>query len=84
MFINAFKIIIKHIVVYTSGTDYFVLQVKGDQQLDILQPCCGIVKHEHQVAYFLLPYVVTHVLLDGSDEDRDEVLPSLLTQRSIF
>ena len=40
---------------------------------EILGACSGTVKNEHHVAYFLLPYVVTQVLLDGSDEDRNEV-----------
>ena len=45
----------------------------GVEPQEILGACSGTVKNEHHVAYFLLPYVVTQVLLDGSDDDRNEV-----------
>ena len=53
--------------------EMFMMQVKGENPQKIFKACSGTVKNEHHVAYYLLPYVVIQVLLDGSDDDRFEV-----------
>ncbi len=53
---------------------YSLSQVRNEETQNILKACTGTVKHEHNIALFLLPYVVTQIVLDGSDEDRNEVL----------
>ena len=36
--------------------------------------CCrGIIKNDHQVALYLLPYCAVHLLLDGTENDSEEV-----------
>ena len=65
--------------------DYYVFllllkhQVKEEKAAKVFQACRGIVKNDSNVALYLLPHVVVQVLLDGTQEDQEEVRLSVST-----
>jgi len=54
----------------------FVLdfQVKAESKAyKVFKSCSAVIKFDSDIALFVLPYVILHVLQDGSQEDINEV-----------
>ncbi len=51
----------------------FSPQIKDKKSREVFDACNGSVKNDHQIALYLLPFVMLQVLLDGEQIDKKDV-----------
>ncbi|XP_015779599.1 PREDICTED: serine/threonine-protein kinase ATR-like, partial [Acropora digitifera] len=56
-----------------TWTSYMITKVKSVKPSHMFLACSKVFKHDVKTALFLLPHVLLYVLLDGSDEDAEEL-----------
>ncbi|XP_038072304.1 serine/threonine-protein kinase ATR-like [Patiria miniata] len=61
-----------------AWTGYLVTKVRSPQASQIFKSCSVIIKHDIQTALFLLPIILLHALLDGRQEDKEEIRQEIL------
>ncbi|KAL3865678.1 hypothetical protein ACJMK2_043042 [Sinanodonta woodiana] len=61
----------------STWTGYLSSKVKQEKTHRVFKSCSAASKHELNVALHILPHIVLHVLLDGSQEDIYEILAEI-------
>ncbi|CAL1526088.1 unnamed protein product, partial [Lymnaea stagnalis] len=62
----------------SNWTGYLITKVKEGKASKVFLACSAVKRHNKQVALYILPHVVLHVLLDGTTEDIKEILDELM------
>ena len=53
---------------------FFFFQVKQNHAKSVFLACTAAIKNDVHIALYILPYVLTQVLQDGSQHDNKEVI----------
>ncbi|XP_033634079.1 serine/threonine-protein kinase ATR-like [Asterias rubens] len=61
-----------------AWTGYLVTKVQSSLASRIFKSCSVIIKHDIQTALFLLPIILLYALLDGREENNDEIRQEVL------
>ncbi|XP_055865310.1 serine/threonine-protein kinase ATR-like isoform X2 [Biomphalaria glabrata] len=63
----------------SNWTSYLITQVKPGRASQVFMACSAAKRHSKQVALYILPHVVLHVLMEGNPESMDEILKEIDT-----
>ncbi|GFR86846.1 serine/threonine-protein kinase atr, partial [Elysia marginata] len=63
----------------SNWTGYLISKVKSGKACQVFTACIATKRHNQQVALYMLPHIVLHVLLDGSPEEITELFEELMT-----
>ncbi|RUS83841.1 hypothetical protein EGW08_008382 [Elysia chlorotica] len=63
----------------SNWTGYLISKVKAGKACQVFTACIATKRHNQQVALYMLPHIVLHVLQDGSTDDVTELFEELMT-----
>ncbi|ELT94946.1 hypothetical protein CAPTEDRAFT_164972 [Capitella teleta] len=59
-------------------TGYLSSKIREEKVKRVFDCSRGVIRNDSQVALYLLPYVIVHVLTEGADADRDQISEEVL------